>query len=351
MPLSHRPFIDVILQNIGGYAAYAISIPSVGIICSCNGLLLAKFNEDMYSQVGAHLNMLCFLYCFIGACFLTFVEPFVVTSDGYFAAWTMAYGSAMAMDMTGVTLGSTIKSLGHGKAGLFASSLVVLIASIAPIQDDANSTDGMIDILESINPIKLENHSSEALFALVIACVTAVFILSIVGLDKMDKCMPNMVNYLMSVFLAICWIVMASFVTFRGPFEVTGNGYFASWAGAMFAILSAFAAKEVVDAEPSREVGVEDAPAPESTMKMDKKELPLFIVFIASIVLMIATGMSYDWNITVCQFVFLFACVNPSLTSSLLTDSYCVGNWWLRWLCHFYLLRWHDSLLRRPCQY
>ena len=245
--------------------------------------------------------MICFLYCFIGVCFLTFVEPFVVTSNGYFAAWTVVYGSAMSMDMTGVTLGSTIKSLGHGKVGLFASSLVVLIASIAPIQDDANSTDGIIAFFESINPSKLENHSSEALFALVVACVTAVCILSVVGLDKMDKCMPSMVNYLIFVFLAICWIVMASFVTFRGPFEVTGNGYFASWAGAMFAIMSAFAAKEVVGAEPSREVGVEDAPAPEPTVRMDKKELPLFIVFIASIVLMIATGMSYDWNIMVCQ--------------------------------------------------
>ena len=294
-------YYDVIVQNIGGYAAYAISIPSIGIICSCNGLLLAKFAEDTYSKVGADLNMICFLYCFIGVCFLTFVEPFVVTSNGYFAAWTMVYGTAMAMDMASdAFFGTTIKGLGHG-VGLLASSLVVLIASITPIQDDANSTDGLIDIIESINPIKLESHSSEALFALVTACVTAVYILSIVALNKMNKCMPTMVNYLMSVFLAICWIVMASFVTFHGPFEVTGNGYFASWAGATFAIMSAFAAKEAVDAEPSREVGVEDAPAPEPTMKMDKKELPLLIVFIASIVLMIATGMSYDWNIMVCQ--------------------------------------------------
>ena len=39
---------------------------------------------------------------------------------------------------------------------------------------------------------------------------------------------------------------------------------------------------------------------------LNEAQLPLFIVLIASIVLLIATGAEYDWNITVCAFASLF---------------------------------------------
>jgi hypothetical protein len=115
----------------------------------------------------------------------------------------------------------------------------------------------------------------------------------------MDKPMPHIASLLAFAILTVCWIIMASLVTFRGPFEVTGNGYFASWAGAATASVATFAAKEaLVDKE---EVGAEDAPAPAPTESHVRKQFPLFVVLIASIVLMVATGVNYEWNISVSQ--------------------------------------------------
>lgn len=41
----------------------------------------------------------------------------------------------------------------------------------------------------------------------------------------------------LSTFLAIWWCPGAFVLTFRGPFIFTGNGFFASWASFVFAIL------------------------------------------------------------------------------------------------------------------
>ena len=247
------------------------------------GIAMTKFAQDKLTMVGKLLNAVNFVYSFVGACFLTFDKPFDQTSNGYFAAWTIVYGSAMAMGMTSNAFGSAIKGLG-AVMGLLASSLVVILASITPIKDEMNK--------------------SEAFYALVLSCVTLVFILLILGLDKMNKPMPRIISFLAFAILAVCWVISASLVTFRGPFEVTGNGYFASWAGALMASMATFAAKgALVDKD---EVFAEDAPAPAPTTNYDGKRLYLSIVFIAGIVLMVATGTHYEWNIWVSQTAICF---------------------------------------------
>jgi hypothetical protein len=209
------------MKNIGGYSGYAITVSSVAIIFSSIGLLLARFAEEMFSTIGERMNILNFLYSLVGACFLTFDKPFDKTGNGYFAAWAVVYGCAMGMDMTSEAFVSTAKGPGTLMT-LLVSSLVVILACITPIRDEIDT--------------------NTAIFALVIGCVTLAMVLIAMALDKKDRTMRALDHAIALSFLAVCWIIMACLVTFRGPFEVTGNGYFASWIGAATATMASFSA-------------------------------------------------------------------------------------------------------------
>ena len=119
--------------------------------------------------------------------------------------------------------------------GLLVSSIVVIIATLDPISNSEAEVENGVTIDHP--------NRSEAIYALALACVTAFVVLGVLCMDKMDKELPRIVNLGMFAILAVCWIVEACLVTFRGPFEVTGNGYFASWAAAATCTLAAFNAK------------------------------------------------------------------------------------------------------------
>ena len=138
----------------------------------------------------------------------------------------MVYGSAKTIDLTTDALfDTTIKDAGLHMI-LFVSSLVVLIAAIPFVGDE---------------------KSDEAIFALVVSCITIAFVLIAITLDNKEKPM-RVQDHTVALFnLSILWIVMACFVTFRGPFEVTGNGYFASWAGALAATMASVSTMRSVE--------------------------------------------------------------------------------------------------------
>ncbi|KAL9189970.1 hypothetical protein ACHAXT_009645 [Thalassiosira profunda] len=209
----------------GSYARYAVSVSCITMILSFFALVLAKFKEDVYAKIGKHINMLNFVWGFLGACFLTFDEPFTTTGNGFFAAWAVVFGSAMAMGMTANAFQSSIKGLG-AVMGLLASSLVLIVATIRPVRDGINK--------------------GEAIYAMVLGCITFVFILVAISMEKKEKAMHPMVYFASLAILAICWILEACFVTFRGPFTETGNGYFASWAGAGTSTMAAFVAEKAM---------------------------------------------------------------------------------------------------------
>jgi hypothetical protein len=69
------------------------------------------------------------------------------------------------------------------------------------------------------------------------------FIFSILGLvyHKMDVADKRVageftLGSVNSMFLLIWWFFGAMFLTFKGPFVLVGNGYFAVWAGLFFAM-------------------------------------------------------------------------------------------------------------------
>lgn len=203
--------------GITHYAGYALSVSVIAMVLSFFGLVLTKAGDEVYEKVGVPLNMLIFSYGFFGACFLTFDSPFTSTSNGYFAAWAIVYGSGLAIGMHGLQSG--VRGLGS-IMGLLASSLIVLIASI--------------------NPIRHDDHRNEAIYALVLACITFAFLL--ITAKKFGDGSMGGAGFLIMSILAMCWIVQASLCTFRGPFMDTGNGYFASWTAAFSASVAAFAA-------------------------------------------------------------------------------------------------------------
>ena len=203
----------------GSYYIYATSIPTIAI-------LLSLVSIPLPPTYGKHVNMVLFVYSFIGACFLTFHAPFTATGNGYFAAWAIAYGSSAAMGMDLDEAESAIKGIGS-VMGMAVSSLVVIVASIYPFKQ----------------AVDMERIS--AILALSVGSLSLFFSLLTVALDKC-KTLNVTFNFVATTLLAIFWIVTAFFVTIVGPFTETGNGYFATWAGAMMASSAAFTAKEVM---------------------------------------------------------------------------------------------------------
>uniref|UniRef100_A0A0G4I317 Uncharacterized protein n=1 Tax=Chromera velia CCMP2878 TaxID=1169474 RepID=A0A0G4I317_9ALVE len=85
------------------------------------------------------------------------------------------------------------------------------------------------------NLAKVNMCSNEAAYAVAVGCVSVVCVLLQLILNRAAKNAAPKVEPWMSVFLIIWWIPGASVLTFRSPFVVAGNGYFASWAAVLFA--------------------------------------------------------------------------------------------------------------------
>ena len=206
-----------------GYASYALSVPCLSLVISFICLLLSKWAEDTYQSVGRYMTLLCFAYSFIGTCFLTLNKPFTTTGNGYFAAWTLVYGSAQSLGATAENaVGAAAEGLGE-LCGVAATSLVVILATIPAIGDGKTSV-------------------GEATYGLVLACLTLLFAIYVVWAKGRGNAPGAGLYFVSLACLSVCWVVMACLTTFRGPFLATGNGYFASWAGAGLVSVATFEA-------------------------------------------------------------------------------------------------------------
>lgn len=209
------------------YSGYLVSIASISIALSFIALLMTKFAAGPYEKFGKHLCMFLFVWNFVGACFLTFNDPFRTTGNGYFASWGLVAGSALSLGMTASAFKSSVKGLG-AIMGLLAASIIVFIATLRSVSRGSA-------------------HRNEAIYAMSLAIFTVLFLLIVMFLDKKNgqETLPKWVMFISLACISIMWIVEAFITTFRGPFLTTGNGYFGSWAAAIASGFAALAARKM----------------------------------------------------------------------------------------------------------
>ena len=83
------------------WRGYAIAYPCVTLVISLMGVL-KMCNKEFYLNNGKFIHVLLFLWNFVGACLLTFLNPFTQTGNGYFAAWGTAVFAAGALGIRGI---------------------------------------------------------------------------------------------------------------------------------------------------------------------------------------------------------------------------------------------------------
>lgn len=203
---------------------YSLSVPLLSLVISIGSILLTIFKGDLYAQYGRHIAHVLFMWNFTGACFLTFSSPFTTTGNGYFAAWGCVATSAMAMGFTKDAFRSRLQGMGP-LLGLGSFSAITIIA--------------LIDYVGNKNQ---SFSRKESIYAMVVSVFTIVLIAGIMYFQKTHSGVRWFVRVKfggLSLF-ACLWLVLACLCTFSGPFNKTGNGYFASWGGASCAAFAAF---------------------------------------------------------------------------------------------------------------
>mmetsp|Transcript_27076 Transcript_27076/g.64316 ORF Transcript_27076/g.64316 Transcript_27076/m.64316 type:complete len:273 (-) Transcript_27076:259-1077(-) len=209
-------------KNLSDYEAYAIAVGAVAGTLALVALILLKFQAGLLGKVlfsGIDLQHFIagflFIWWLVGTCIITFKAPFTVTSNGYFSAWVGLFASAMALGASA----DMAKKAAQGTILCLLMAAVVVVLAIAILHDTEVERDNMHD---------------ESIFGLVSACFTIVCCLLMLLLPSK---LPPIVTKIFAILLVLLWIATAGVLTFREPFVITGNGYFGSWAGLIFACM------------------------------------------------------------------------------------------------------------------
>ena len=153
-----------------------------------------------------------------GAGVLTFKEPFVGTSNGYFAAWAgLICTASIASKMFSQIQEGADKAVAlAGRArllfALFACSVVLLLASIDHVE------------------------RAEGAWGLSCGVVSTTLVL---GVWWFSEQVDGKVAQAIALLLFAMWIAAAGVLTFKAPFVFTGNGFFSSWLGLLAALMLA----------------------------------------------------------------------------------------------------------------
>jgi len=200
--------------------AYAVAAAVISMVVCLAYLLIAKFSpENLPERVLLFLSVFLFLWWLVAACVLTFDSPYTATQNAYFAIWGSFAFSAMMLHAEAEQFRGLVDKLkefhGNSKAitSLLACSVIELIAAIKPCSD--SSCEGQEAFAIALGTVSL------------FFCAVLLFVRDVQNMTKF-----------VSIFLAVWWLVGAGVCTFgKGPFVVTGNGFFATWGGAIFSVL------------------------------------------------------------------------------------------------------------------
>jgi beta-lactamase regulating signal transducer with metallopeptidase domain len=82
----------------------------------------------------------------------------------------------------------------------------------------------------------IDQYKGEAVYAICVAVISVVLVM-LFSVWKYTKSNVTVSIWeaLIWVLVAVAWVIAAVIVTFRGPFDTMGNGYFSSWIGASIA--------------------------------------------------------------------------------------------------------------------
>ena len=222
----------VTILNVGKGRKYygdCMAVSIVAMILAFVGMIMYSARYDDYGRqtissmtCGQLLTKFLCLWWFIAAVVLTFGNgPFVATSNGYFAVWGGVFFAVGAAN-DGVSSYSSRSAI----LGMMICSIILLIA----IPDHLGSG---------------KNNHSEALYTLLVSIFTILLILVLFYVPNTPLTTNGMVALFVFTLFAIAWIILPFLTTFRGPFINTGNGYFASWIGALCATIAAASAYNV----------------------------------------------------------------------------------------------------------
>lgn len=186
-----------------GKLAFAVALGAVSI-----------FFVILYMACGGSIQnspLLLALFLFVwwtaGACVCTFTAPYISSGNGYFGVWVSWACSFELLQRQLREFQSFVnrfESLGRALALLLAGSSVELGAAIAICENGCRT------------------------YVAYAVAVGAVSLFTVLLLILVVELRPY--HWHTAVFLCIWWIAGAFVNTFLGPFQFTGNGYFASWA-------------------------------------------------------------------------------------------------------------------------